>query len=158
MRKIFFFIGLVIIFFGFGFLVWEVFTGASFYQLHIENILFVFQRMTNRLLLNLIFAFSIGIIPILYLLVYKFAKLNSIKQRMITLGIIILSGLIFWQYRIFQLKYQFDFKSVFTTDNYATAYSTEGLKFEIYLLIGLVIGSVISLITYRSINRKKNYD
>ncbi|MFA7616758.1 MAG: hypothetical protein WCY16_09290 [Weeksellaceae bacterium] len=96
----------------------------------------------------LVFNLSVGIIPLLYLIVKKVTKINSVKQIFTTLGIIIGSGTLFWIFRLLNLKFRLlNMPSFFGEEVNDVAVST--LIFEQYFLLGLIVGTVLSLFIYR---------
>ncbi len=100
------YLGLILILFVIEFTIRDVFFDISISQLGYENIEIVSRNMSGQFYTHILFALSIGVIPLLYLIIKKVTKLNFINQGIISCGIIINCGILLWQFRIFQLNNQ----------------------------------------------------
>lgn len=61
-------------------------------------------KLPYQILPTIVFIFSIGIIPYLYLLIKKTCRINSVQKQVGSAGIIINSGLLFYSLRLVYLK------------------------------------------------------
>ena len=149
------YLGLIILSFVIGFLIRSYFFEFSFSQIATDNVEFVSRTLGGQFYSHILFALSIGIIPLLYLITKKVAKLNFMKQGLISCGIIIISGIIFWQLRLFQLKTKYQELSEYDIGNgIEVAINSADLNFENYLFIGFLIGTVASILIYKYKNKK----
>ena len=100
MTKTLKYLGLILLLSIIGFLIRDYFFRLSFSQIANEDTQIVSQNLSRQFYSHILFALSIGIIPLLYLIIKKMTKLNFMKQGLISCGIIIVSGILFWQFRI----------------------------------------------------------
>ena len=132
----------------------------AYSEIENENIKIVDRNSDGQFLSHIVFALSIGITPLLYLIFKKKTKVCFFNRGLISYGIIIASGFSLWLYRILQLKnksqtitdlYQgketqneFDFNSLHINNH----------NFEYYLLLGFIIGTILSIVIFRNLNKK----
>ncbi len=107
---------------------------------------------------DLLFAFSIGSIPLLYFIIERITEISFLYKGVFSCFIIFVSGILFWQYRIFhfQMKYKElsyglsgDIPLVLEIDSF------NDFKFWLYLFLGFVTGAIICVVTFR---KNKNID
>lgn len=155
MTNILKYLGLILILFIIGFLIRKHFVEISFSQLKNDNVQIVNRTINRHFYSDIIFALSIGIIPLLYLIIKKITKLSFIMQGLISCGMIVLSGILLWQYRIFQLNLKFRKLSEYKLGNgiQSQMYS-DNLNFELYLFIGFLFGTVLSILIFKNISKK----
>ncbi len=137
-----------------GYLTWNAFFELSLTQLSNENINIVSRKISTILYLQSIFALSIGAIPLLYLILKKITNLKFITQGIISLTIIILSGISVWQLKILHLNIKIERLSElnFVKDIQNVMYA-DGLNFGIYLLTGFIIGTLLSILIFKKRNK-----
>ena len=145
------YIALILISTVVGFLIWNTFFELSLTQLSKENINIVSRKMGDQFFLRSLFALSFGIIPLLYLILRKIKKLKFMTQGIISLVIIFLSGILFWQFRIFQLNNRFEkLNTIKIDDGNQMEINISELNFEIFLLVGFIIGIAINILIFRN--------
>ncbi|WP_127845490.1 hypothetical protein [Psychroflexus aestuariivivens] len=106
--------------------------------------------------MNAKFALIMGIIPLLYLIIRKITKLKFNYQSLISITLIILSGTLTWQFRIFQLNNQFDTSTKLNPANQLkTQINLRELNFELYIFIGFIIGTFASILIFKNNRIKK---
>ncbi|KAA5825067.1 hypothetical protein FPF71_07675 [Algibacter amylolyticus] len=148
------YLGLILILSVIGFLIRDYFFDISFSQIENENTQIVSRNMSGQFYSHIIFALSIGIIPLLYLIIKKITKLNFMKQGLISCGIILVSGILLWQFRIFQLNSRFQKLSEFDIGNgIQTQMDFDNLNFGRYLFIGFLIGTILSILIFKNRNK-----
>lgn len=144
------YISLVLVLCVIGFYLSNYFFELCNIQLNNNNIEAIHLKIAGQLIRRLQFALLIGCIPILFFFVNKWAKLNSITQKVAVYLIIVFTGIIFWQYRILNLT-----EIINTTPDLGinTSVDIDRLNIEIYLLIGLFLGAILSILIFRLINK-----
>lgn len=106
---------------------------------------------------DLIFALTIGLLPLLYLITEKLGKLKSQKQSYLVLAIIFISGIIIWQFKIFTFNRMADFIATsFSKYNIKNSIGIENLKFGKYFAYGCLLGTVLCSFIFRNINKGRN--
>ncbi|MEL0653343.1 hypothetical protein V6246_18120 [Algibacter sp. TI.3.09] len=76
------------------------------------------------------------------------------KQGLISCGIILVSGILLWQFRIFQLNSRFQKLSEFDIGNgIQTQMDFDNLNFGRYLFIGFLIGTILSILIFKNRNK-----
>ena len=137
-----------------GYLTWNAFFELSLTQLSNENINIVSRKISTILYLQSIFALSIGVIPLLYLILKKITNLKFITQGIISLTIIILSGISVWQLKILHLNIKIERLSELNFDkDIQNVMYADGLNFGIYLLTGFIIGTLLSILIFKKRNK-----
>jgi hypothetical protein len=145
------YLGLILILSIIGFLIRDYFFDFSLSQITNENTQIVSRTISGQFYSHILFALSIGIIPLLYLTIKKMTKLNFMNQGLISCGIIIVSGILLWQFRIFQLNNEFQKLSEFDIGNGIQAQMDfNNLNLGLYLLIGFLIGTVLSILIFKN--------
>jgi len=130
-----------------------VFTGFLTYDVLIQLIKPVnnnFQLVQTSLSQNfrhrLYFSLFWGIIPIALYLFWRFAKINLLKNKIIT-SLIILTGIFLALiFRIFSIQAAANFK---ISDQIVNQISFENIKFERFMIGGLLLGMIICLAIFR---------
>ena len=137
-----------------GFLIRDYFFDFSFSQITNENTRIVSRNISGQFYSHILFAMSIGIIPLLYLTIKKLTKLNFMNQGLVSCGIIIVCGILLWQFRIFQLNSRLQKLSEFDIGNgIQTELNFDNLNFGRYLFIGFLIGTILSILIFKNKNR-----
>ncbi len=144
------YIGLTITLLFIGSLIQEYFFEWSFSQLKNEPVRIINRTISGSFHTRIFFVLSIGVIPLLYLIVKKITKLSFINQGLIACGIILISGFLFWQLRIFQLNRRLE---KLPKQDIETQISMDSLNFEQYLFIGLVVGTILSILIFKNKNK-----
>ena len=149
------FIGLSLLFCLIAFLIRDWFLTFFTAEIIGENLLFQDSwRLPHQVFPMMIFVFSFGIIPFLYLFVENYCKISSTKNRLFSLLIICGSGLLFCGMRVIYLKYKVaqirDLlrRAEFTLDGDIPSVRFQDMHLESYLLAGLLVGSLLSVIKY----------
>ena len=155
MKKAVIYIPVIIICFIAGFLIRKSFLTISLSQLDLHNISLVSTTLSGQFREHLLFTLAVGLIPVLHWFASTIAKANSLKHNLVILAIISITGVLFWQMRIFYLNYLFIGLADLVTNGIPSTFSTENLKLTTYLIVGLFFGSGISIIVIRKINEKR---
>ncbi len=149
------YIGLILILFIIGFLLRDYFFNLSISQITNDRTQVVSRKLSGQFLSHITFALSIGILPILYLIIKKVTKLNFIHQGLISCLVIIGCGILLWQFRIFHFNHQAQYLSDLNIGNGIKLYlDHENLNFEVYLFTGFIVGTVLSILIFK--NRAKH--
>lgn len=136
----------------FSSLIHSSFTKFTLSQLKFENVNFVSSLNNN----DILFAFSFAILPLLHLLVDRIIKIKSLKQSLIIIGVIFLSGVVFWQIRVYNLSVKLKLLSEYLFVNDINGgYDMAGFKFELYLILGFICGSIITIIIYKLLKKSQ---
>lgn len=104
---------------------------------------------------TIIFVIAFGIIPLLFLFVKRTRNLTSLPKQLLSITIIIASGIAFWLGRLFYLKYKAEqINDLLKRAEFATADDVPRLKFEemhfdLYLFLGLLAGALLTLLFFR---------
>jgi len=137
----------------FAFLIRDWFLSFFVAEITGENILFSdSSNVTHQIFPMLIFIFSFGIIPFLYLIVRNYCKIYSTKQQLLSLLIIIISGFLFLGLRVIYLKFKVaqinDIlrRAEFTYEADIPRINLQDMYLEYYLLAGLVVGTILCMI------------
>ncbi|WKB82947.1 hypothetical protein QYR09_07875 [Cellulophaga lytica] len=148
------YLGLILILSVIGFLIRDYFFDLSLSQIANKNTQIISRTMSGQFYSHILFALSIGITPLLYLIIKKITKLNFITQGLISCGIIVISGILLWQFRIFQLNSRLQKLSEFDIGNgIKTELNFDSLNFGRYLFIGFLIGTVLSILIFKNRNK-----
>lgn len=139
-----------------AFIVRDSFLSFSIAKITGETVLFNESwKLPYQILPTIVFIFSIGIIPYLYLLIKRTCRINSVQKQVASAGIIITSGLLFYSLRLVYLKIkasqindQLQRAEFISPDNIPTI-RLEDMYLEFYFLMGLLVGTVVSFIIYR---------
>ena len=105
---------------------------------------------------DLMFALTIGLLPLMYLITEKLGKLKSTKQSYLALAIIFISGILMWQFEIFTTKRMADYiATAFSKYNIHNQISIESLKLGKHFAIGCLLGTGLSSFIFRKINKEQ---
>ncbi len=102
-------------------------------------------RLPGQVLPALIFIFSFGILPFLYLSVKNYCKISSVRNQLFTILLICTSGSIFCGIRVIYLKFKVaqirDLlkRAEFSSDSDIPSVSFQDMHLESYLLAGLLV-------------------
>ncbi len=102
-------------------------------------------RLPGQVLPALIFIFSFGILPFLYLSVKNYCKISSVRNQLFTILLICTSGSIFCGIRVIYLKFKVaqirDLlkRAEFASDSDIPSVSFQDMHLESYLLAGLLV-------------------
>lgn len=150
MQKTFKFIGLVLLFLITGFYLHELFHELSLSQIENTEIQFITSKMNTRFLSRVTFAMIIGSLPIQYLIIEKITKFRFLYHGLIVFLIIISSGLLLWLFRVYQLKTELMNMGNYSMGNdIKSAFPIEKTNFSLYLLLGFIIGMVLSIFIFK---------
>ncbi len=112
-------------------------------------------RLPGQVLPALIFIFSFGILPFLYLSVKNYCKISSVRNQLFTILLICTSGSIFCGIRVIYLKFKVvqirDLlkRAEFASDSDIRSVSFQDMHLESYLLAGLLVGWLLCMIIFR---------
>jgi len=144
------FIVLSIAFIAIGIYINDEFFEYSFSLLHTERFTFESRIVTGQFYLSMLFPLILGTIPWFYSLVKKITEINFLYKGLLTVLIIVGLGILFWRLRIFGLNVQFDELSNYNLpEGLNQQFDISILKFEIYLLMGFIVGTLISILVFR---------
>ncbi|WP_353164180.1 hypothetical protein [Empedobacter brevis] len=139
-----------------GFLTRDFFLSYSMTVITGENMLFDKSwELPYQSFPLAVFIFSFGIIPFLYLLVKKVCKLTTPTSQYVSIILIITSGLLFYALRILYLKvkaakiHDLLQRAEFAEGAEIPSIRFEEVNLEIYLLTGLIAGTLLSILMYR---------
>ncbi|WP_343557105.1 hypothetical protein [Sphingobacterium sp.] len=119
------------------------------------------QILSQQIFPTLIFVFSFGIIPFLYLFVRNYCKISSTKNQVLSLLIIIGSASIFFGMRVIYLKYRVaqlrDLlkRAEFTSDADIPGINYQDMHLEPYLMASVLIGCLLSLIFFKKSSNQR---
>lgn len=138
-----------------AFIAHPYFTALSFYQM--KEVKIQTTQIGTEYNLRWIFAVVVAFIPLFYFAVEKFLNIEKTKETIFMLSAIVLSGVIFWQYKIISLQKRFEelnnAKSSFPIQY---IFARENLNLEVYCFFGLFAGTIIGGIAlYRFRKRNK---
>jgi hypothetical protein len=154
-KTAFIYLGLAIVLAIFGFLNTENFMEFSISQLNKGETIITTKNPMTAFELNVKFAFSIGLLPILMFVSDKFAKFKSISQYLISLGTILSFGILGWQFKIYQLNQQLKLISDIRLDgDSAGIMLLENLNFGTYIIYGFITGTALIMLIFRYKNRQ----
>ncbi len=112
-------------------------------------------RLPGQVLPALIFIFSFGILPFLYLSVKNYCKISSVRNQLYTILLIGTSGLTLCGMRVIYLKFKVaqirDLlkRAEFSSDSDIPSVSFQDMHLESYLLAGLLVGWLLCMIIFR---------
>lgn len=119
------------------------------------------QSLSQQIFPTLIFVFSFGIIPFLYLFVRNYCKISSTKNQVLSLLIIIGSASIFFGMRVIYLKYRVaqlrDLlkRAEFTSDADIPGINYQDMHLDPYLMASVLIGCLLSLIIFKKSSNQR---
>jgi len=149
------YIGLVIILTYLGFHSAYYFIDLSRAQLNNGDTRIVSDTLGGQFFAQVTFSLSIGILPLLYLVVKRITKLKFLYQGLITIGIIISCGILLWQVNIFQMNQVFQkIAELYQKEGEQITISLEELKFGQYLFTGFILGTIISTVIFKWIIKR----
>lgn len=145
------YLGLSLILLILGFLIQDHFLEFSLAQITNGDAQIVSQNINNPFYAHILFALSIGVIPLLYLIITKIRKLNFINRGFISCGIIILCGISLWQVRIFQLSRRLkEISKIGVNNSIQPKLNFDDLNFELYLFVGFLVGTILSILIFEN--------
>lgn len=134
----------------FGFVIHPYFQALSFSQfkaIHIQAL-----DLGTQFQLRVLFCAAMAFIPILFFAMKKMLRLTTQRQQFFALAAILISGIIFWQFKIYSLNMRYEELMKVKIMHYY--FALEDLRLEMYLLIGFILGAVIGSISlHRSSKR-----
>lgn len=131
----------------------KYFLELTLIQLNTENINIIGIAQEGLSKYDLFFAFSIGLIPLVYSIIDKYSNLKSLKQTLLVLIIILLIGTIFWQLKIYLINYWENIVSSSILENdISSSVNVNSLKLGKYFAFGCLFGAIVSLLIFRKIN------
>lgn len=156
MKEVIRYLVIILVFALLGNFIRDYFFDFSINQIINPNYQIVYRNIVAQIYAHGFVVIAIGIIPLLYLIVSKIAKINFIYKGLIATGIIIGTGLLFWQFRVVQLYFQSRmFSNLNSSIDIVNQVYFEDLNFEKYLLVGFFIGTLISILIFRYLIKKE---
>ena len=159
MNKTLKYIVAILVLLVFGFFIRDYFLIFSFSQINNANFNKndLIHNLSGQIYFHLLFAFSIGLIPLFYLAIKKITKIKFISNGLISCILIVSCGVLAWQCRIYQLNRLLKTLSRF---NMGRGSKSEmdllgNLNFAPYILIGFFIGAILSFLIFRKTNKNK---
>ena len=148
--KVIVYVILVTLFFGIGLLLNKDFISYSYSILDTGNIDLIRNINDTNSISIFLFPMITGLIPMFYLLISKTTKVKFLYKGLIASFIILLFGVLFWRLRIFGLNANFEELSGYNLPNgLKQQLNVRILKFEVYLLLGFIVGTLISILIFR---------
>jgi hypothetical protein len=136
----------------------ESFFNQSYGMLRMDKVILKDTSNNNDLYKPIVMAVILGLLPLCFLLVQKTTDLKTRFHRVVSALIIILSGLVFWRLRIYGLNSEFQILSEYNTlYNLPATLDRSYLKFEVYLLMGFIVGTLIAILIFRDKSRPLMY-
>lgn len=131
-----------------GFMTCEIFTNFSISFLNLGEITLTSTSLRESFIECLIFSFSLAAVPLILLLkdMILGESLFSLRKDIISIGLIVALGGLIWRFRIFQINQTL---STFLNKKLSNTFPFSSLNFSLYLMIGFLLGGVISIILSR---------
>ncbi len=105
-----------------------------------------------KILMGIIFTF----IPLFLFSVLKVLNLDGQKDKVFILLSILISGIVFWQFKLYSIQERLKELQAQTAGNDVNyVFSQEDLNLELYLFIGFFVGAMISGIALHQFRKKK---
>lgn len=106
---------------------------------------------------DILFALTIGLIPLMYLATLKFGRLQTAPQKYFATAIILIAGIAAWQFRISAIN---QIETVLVTESPALgaihkSIAIDSLKLGKYFAIGCTLGMFLSAAIFRKINQAR---
>lgn len=134
-----------------GFFFHKAFLNYSFSLLDTNRV--ILERLTASGI-SLMFPIVLGILPLFYLLVHKATKIPFLYKGLMACGIMFTLGILFWRLRVYGLNIEFDKLSEYKlSDDLQPRVEVSYLKLEIYLLMGFIVGTLMSILIFRDKNK-----
>ena len=144
----------IVLFFALGMIIYDPFLTFSLERFNEFNIVYQYRDLSGQFTKQVLFAISLGSIPILFFLVDKFTNKTIRYKGLVIFSFIILSGILAWFWRLEYLRNSFKKYSIYNSNNIQNTFYFNELRFNEYLLLGFIIGAIVSLIVLRA--RSKN--
>ena len=100
------------------------------------------------------FCIALGFLPIGKLLVEKLLKTNSSKQSVSLYSTMLVSGIVFWRFRLYQIDHLIESVVAPKINGLNSIIPIESLKISQYLLYGVLVGFVVVLAISILVKRK----
>lgn len=141
----------IIICFALGLYFYKDFFELSLSGIDTQGVVLANRTIAGRFNYDLMFAVFIGLLPLFYLLIKRITNISFLYKGLIAVLIIIVTGIIFWQLRIFGLNAQFEEISLYELPQDLTPeFDVGNFKFGIYLFMGFIVGTLISILIFRN--------
>jgi len=147
MKNILIYLSFVILLFIFAFLVSNQFIRLSLSFLTLDGTIIGASAMNSVFNERVFFSLTMASLPVIQLMLNKFNKNSThvTKPVLLSIGLILILGIMSWQFRIVQLNSQIETISSMIPFN--------RLNFSLYLFIGFLIGGGLSLINAKLFGR-----
>lgn len=148
--KVFYYVISAIILFIVGYALYEDFYTYSVSYLQLGQLTIETRSIEHIRIGRFTLAIILALLPLFHLLVTRASNLNSRLKHFVSIFVTIISGIIFWRLRIVGLNAELKILSNHTyTDGIAPTIKIEELKFDIYLLMGFIVGTLIVILIFR---------
>lgn len=141
---------LVFVLFVLGYNYYEQFFLYSKSLLELENLSLDKRSITDKNNGAIVLGIVLATLPLFYLVIRKTINLNSILGQGTSIFLIVVFGVLFWRLRIFGLNEEFRKLSDYV-ESFQTVPNVENeyLKFDIYVLMGFIVGALITILLFR---------
>ena len=145
-----------------AFILIGLFIHRSFLELSLsmvknENVQLTRNIIAGQFGSKFIFAILSGFIPIIYFIIQKITKISFLYKGLITIGLIMGTGILFWFVRVFIIKRQLQvYSNIEFPNEMKPSYLINGFNFENYLFFGFIIGAFISILIFRPKKSRNN--
>ncbi|EDP70061.1 hypothetical protein FBALC1_11027 [Flavobacteriales bacterium ALC-1] len=134
-----------------GFFFYKDFIEYSFLLIDTKGVILE-RTLTSGL--PIIFPLVLGVFPLFYFLVKRTTKILFLYKGLIVCGILIGLGILFWRLRIYGLNIEFNKLSEYQlSEDLRPSVDVSYLKFEIYVLMGFIVGTLASILIFRDKNK-----
>lgn len=132
--------GLMLLMAALGYVIHPYFMHLYSYQL--GDVQYAVTDLDTPLTLRLIFCAALAFVPLLFFTIQKMMKISEGREKIFILAAMIVSGIIFLQFRISSLKSQFyelNPRRAFPLQ----VFDMKDLHLELYLLTGFILGAAL---------------
>tara|TARA_Y100001934_G_scaffold273034_1_gene362500 strand:- start:20 stop:502 length:483 start_codon:yes stop_codon:yes gene_type:complete len=138
-----------------GFLISELFLKFSLSLSNLDNSILAVTGIKDTFKLKIGFGLSLASIPLLIFLVKKIGKTISKSQSVISLVLIILTGVFFWGYRLWTLNKISEWPINIGGNSKDIQISLAILKLNEFIGFGFLFGAIISGLIFRRKNKNE---
>ncbi|MEQ9204859.1 MAG: hypothetical protein RLO09_19855 [Cyclobacteriaceae bacterium] len=150
-------VGLTLVCFVAAFMLWWEFLELSINQIKSSRMIMNTRGISSLNSWKMFFAVTIGSIPLLHLGIVKLANIRSTKQKVISLAILLTSGIALWQGRLLTIILRSRRTNSIlesTSQDIHFEYPINELQPQLFIAIGLFIGTIANVLIFRTVNRR----
>ncbi len=137
-----------------GYLIHDSFFKISLSQLNVGRIQIIMPSISDMFYSKVFFSITLGLLPLLYLSIDEYIKLKTV-QKLLAFSIIVFSGILFWQFKVFQLNQTFEtIISLETQNENLNTFSFKNLNITLYVFLGFILGTLMTFIVFRSYKKR----